>query len=108
MATPIVEDVSIDALGAPMRELVDGMHGGSVKLLREKDGTPRAVVIDAETYDQLLHPQDTAPSAFSVDEVIGALESLREGAISEEEGRRLSQERLERVRRRAAEAQAKG
>jgi hypothetical protein len=106
MATPIVEDVSIDALGAPMRQLVDGMHSGSVKLLREKDGTARAVVIDAEMFDKLTHPGDYT-SPFTVDDVLEALRSIEaHGLISEEEGRRHDQELLESVQRRAAEAQA--
>jgi hypothetical protein len=104
MATPNVEDVSLDALGAPMRDLVDRMRAGNVKVLREKDGTARALVIDYETFEKLTH-QDAYASPFTVDEVIQALESMREGTISQEEGRRQDQELLESVRRRAAEAQ---
>ena len=44
-------------------------------MFREKDGTPRAVVTDVETCEELLHPQAGVPSAFEADDVIQALES---------------------------------
>jgi PHD/YefM family antitoxin component YafN of YafNO toxin-antitoxin module len=103
-----MEDVSIDTLGAPMRDLVDGMHNGNVKVLREKDGTPRAVVIDAEMFEKLAH-QEAYTSPFTVDDVIAGLESIRDhGTVSEEEVRRSSEARMERLRKRSAEALAKG
>ncbi|KXV03175.1 hypothetical protein CR51_18420 [Caballeronia megalochromosomata] len=80
------------------------MHARNVKVLREKDGTPRAVVLDVETYQQLVHPQADFLSPFSVDDVIAALESMRDGTISEKEGRRQDRELLDSVRRQAAEA----
>ena len=75
MAIPTEEDVFIDTLGAPMRDLIDGLHAGYVKVLIEKDGTPHAFVIDAETYDQLVHLQADVASPSSVDDVIHAPES---------------------------------
>lgn len=87
-----------------MRDLVDGMHTGSVKVLRDSDGTPRAVVIDAEMFEKLTH-REAYTSPFTVDDVLEALRSIEtHGLISEQENRRLSDERMERVRRRAAEA----
>jgi len=71
------------------------MHAGNVKVVGEKDGTPRAVVLDVKTYRPLVHPRADLPSPFSVDDVIQALDSMRDPTISEEEGRRQDREPLD-------------
>lgn len=87
MIVPDKEDALIDTLGALRREMVDGPGSDSVKVLRDKDGTPRAFVIDAERYAQLVRPQTNGASLFSVGDVIPPLESTGEGTAAEDKGR---------------------
>lgn len=95
MTNTTQEEVFIGTLGAPTRHLVDGMHAGSVKAVREKGGTLRAVVLDVKTYQQLVHPRADLPLPFSLDDVIQALDSMRDRTISEEESRRQDRELLD-------------
>ena len=75
MKIPKEDDVFIDTLCATLRDLIDGLQAGQAKVLLEKDGTPRAVVLDAETYELLVHPQTDLRAPFSLDDVIQVLES---------------------------------
>ncbi|KXV03177.1 hypothetical protein CR51_18435 [Caballeronia megalochromosomata] len=70
-----VDEVYIDTLGAPMRDLIDGLHAGYAKVLRETDGNAARSGGDSETYEQLVHPQTDLLGPFSVDDFIQALES---------------------------------
>ena len=95
MTNTTQEEAFIGTLGAPTRHLVDGMHAGNVEVVREKEGTSRAVVLDGKAYQQLVHPRADLPSPFSVDDVIQALDSMRDRTISEKEGRRQDRELLD-------------
>ncbi|WP_321801560.1 hypothetical protein [Caballeronia sp. J97] len=95
MTNTTQEEVFIGTLGARTLRLVDGMHAGNVKAVWEKDGTLGAVVLDVKTYQQFVHPRADNPSPFSVDDVIQALDSMRDRIISEEESRRQDRQLLD-------------